>query len=280
MIHSLLCYAKINLFLEVLEIRPDGYHEIFSLYQAVDTADTLEAQPALGIELTGADAITRNIKDNLIYKAADIMHKKFSPGKGIHFHLKKILPSGAGLGGGSSNCAAAIKLCNLVWELNLSVEEMVELGSELGSDVPFFIDQHTAFATGTGTHLETAPPPRPYHVLIATPAESVKTARAYSLLNSRKTVAIHSRQQYLGGRFEPSYYQGLINDFESVILQEFPKIKALKKEIEAYSPQKTMLSGSGSSIFALFDELDLAQKCAEKISSLTIFQTLTRFMEK
>jgi len=277
---SLQCYAKINLFLEVLKKRPDGFHEIFTLYQALECGDTLEAEPASEILLRGAETVTKNSRDNLIYKAAKIMQKQYSPGKGIHFNLKKVLPTGAGLGGGSSDCAAAIHLCSRIWELNLSSKEMLETASLLGSDVPFFLFQRTAFGLGTGAQIKTAPPPKPFHVLIATPAVSINTKIAYSLLASSKTVPEHSQKKYHEGRLDSEYYRGITNDFEPVLCKEHPEIKEMKDEIEAFSPVKAMLSGSGSSLFALFENLAMAEKCAKKIHPITRFQVITRFAQK
>jgi 4-diphosphocytidyl-2-C-methyl-D-erythritol kinase len=266
---SLPCPAKINLFLEVRGKRADGFHELGTLFQAVESGDTLSAEPqdsSVGaIVLTGAEGVTENPEDNLIVRAARLLQNRYSDripkNVGIRFTLDKHLPSGAGLGGGSSDAATALRLANVVWGLDLTPLELRTLGAELGSDVPFFLSTPTAYGEARGEALTPAPSPHPFHVLIATPHCHVETAGAYRLLaEHRQRVSGDAfgsrwesfRREYALHAGDAEFYRSLHNDFEAPVLAKYPEIQKIHDILVEHSPVKTMLSGSGASVFSLF----------------------------
>ncbi|HLU70158.1 MAG TPA: 4-(cytidine 5'-diphospho)-2-C-methyl-D-erythritol kinase [Fibrobacteria bacterium] len=289
---SLPCPAKINLYLEIRGKRDDGFHELGTLFQAVEAGDTLSAEPWDTITLHGADGLTDTPEDNLIVKAARLLqarHPERVPRHaGIRFMLEKRLPSGAGLGGGSSDAAAALRLTNAIWNVNLPSSALIALGAELGSDVPFFLaPTPTAYGEGRGERLEPAPAPPDFHVVIATPHCRVETPWAYR-------EAERYRQDMLGGEFgttwrefrrayatqagRRAFYTSLRNDFEAPVMAGFPEIRAVRDALNEHAPVKTMLSGSGASVFALFDEARTAQTAAEALAPRCRFAVKTSFV--
>ena len=242
----------------------------------------LTAKPAQGIRITGAEKVVSSMEQNVIWKAATQLRKKvFSNLKhapGIGFHLEKNLPAGAGLGGGSSNAAAALKLCCQIWEINPKADVLHQIAAEIGADIPFFLTGGTQFAEGIGEKLQKAPPPRNFHVLIATPQQHVSTAWAYGQIsNIGEKKWNHFQKVYLQKHLEADFYRQLHNDFEEPILKSIPELSWFKKQLEKFSPVKAMLSGSGASFFALFQSYQDAQNCMEHIRGKTRFCQITEF---
>ena len=233
---SLPCPAKINLFLEIRGKRADGFHELGTLFQALETGDTLAAEPWDTLEIAGAEGVTAKPEDNLILRAARLLKNhyadRFKTGStsetkpGIRFTLTKRLPMGAGLGGGSSDAATALRLANSIWKLGVPDVELRALGAQLGSDVAFFLSSPTAFAEGRGEVLTPAPAPYPFHVVIATPNCHVDTAWAYKELATSLGGKYGTRWPDFRGRFErdsqnPELCRELHNDFEAPIAAHF-----------------------------------------------------------
>lgn len=301
---SLPCPAKINLFLEIQGRRPDGFHEVGTLLQALETGDTLSAEPWDSIAIEGAEGLTPHPGDNLIARAA-VLLKTRNPdrvpaGAGVRFTLQKRLPAGGGLGGGSSNAAAALRLADAVWRLETPAEELRALGAELGSDVPFFLSTPAAFAEGRGERLAPAPAPYPFHVVVATPRCHVETAWAYRQLGqpgrpgrspgqsrsgpgaARRSDARWPafRAEYAARSADPGFYATLHNDFDAPVRACFPEIRELSGILESFDPVKTMLSGSGASLFALFRDAETAGKCLAAAAPRCRFAVQTRFRDR
>lgn len=291
---SLPCPAKINLYLEIRRKRDDGFHELGTVFQAVEAGDTLRAEPWDRIELEGATGVTDDPEDNLIVKAARLLQARYPervpPTAGIRFTLAKRLPSGAGLGGGSSDAATALRLAAAIWALELSDAELVTLGAELGSDVPFFLGSTpTAYGEGRGERLEPAPTPYPFHVVIATPRCHVETPWAYR-------EAARYRNDVLGGTFgdtwegfrrefaaragDRDFHAGLHNDFEAPVMAGFPEIREIRDALSDFSPVKAMLSGSGASVFALFDAEQDARAATEALAPRCRYAITTSFVSR
>lgn len=290
---SLPCPAKINLFLEVRGKRDDGFHEIGTLFQAVEAADILSAEPWDGLVLAGAEGVTENPDDNLVLKAARLLGARFADrvprGAGIRFALEKRLPAGAGLGGGSSDAAAALRLANAVWGLGLGDDALRALGAELGSDVPFFLSFATAFGEGRGEALTPAPAPAPFHVVIATPRCHVDTGWAYGeLARSRggrfgdRWPAFKARwlEAHAGSRPDLSVYAELRNDFEEPVGGRHPEIREVRETLLAHGPAAAMLSGSGASVFALFADEAAAESARAAVEPACRWSARTRFLDR
>lgn len=264
------CFGKINLFLEIGGKRPDGYHDLGTLFQTVDCGDRLSAAPGEGLTLAGAEGITARPEDNLVLKAARLLRAAFpdrvGPDAGMRFSLAKILPTGAGLGGGSSNAAAALHLCNRIWKMGLTEADLLPIAAKLGADVPFFLYGGTYFGEGIGEVLQAAPTPYPFHVVIGTPRCRVETAWAYQNLDpARKREWARFKALYVTYFEDWEFYQVLRNDFDAPMRRHFPEIDALSGKISGFGPVKTLLSGSGASVFGLFREKGKAEECLAAI---------------
>jgi len=252
---SLQAYAKINLTLEVLAKRPDGYHEVASILQAVSLADTLTFEPNERLDFH-CDVPTLQSPDNLVLQAARLLQETSGCKKGSVIHLTKKIPIAAGLGSGATDAAAALVGLNRLWELHLSLERLVELASKLGSDVAFFLHGGTALAKGRGEEITPLPaPPELWLVLLNPAIEPVpnKTAQLYSRLNpSHYTSGEHTRKlsTHLNhrGNIEDSF---LFNVFEQVAFDFFPALPALRSTLLKAGAGSVHLAGSGPALFVL-----------------------------
>lgn len=253
--------AKINLSLKVLAKRPDGYHELRTVFQTISLADRLEVEfePA---RRTRIEVSSRpEIAGNLIERAARLAVEATQVAGVVRLRLNKRIPIGGGLGGGSSDAAAALLALPVLAGRRLPLERMIELAAELGSDVPFFLLGGTAVAAGRGTELYPLPDaPAARGLLVASEVE-VATAEAYQALGRELTSQtpfsmISSFQSWVWKRLaclptEAAPAAG--NDFEAVVLARYPKLGKLKRRLERLGAKPAMLSGSGGAIFGLFE---------------------------
>ena len=270
----LLSPAKINLHLSILGRRPDGYHNLSMLMEKVSLFDelTLEEIPK-GIELVDALPDVPQEK-NLVFKAARLLQEVSGADRGVRIHLKKNIPMGGGLGGGSSNAATVLKGCNELWGLHWSVERLVPLAAKLGADVPFFLYEGPAKVAGIGdiiTPLESLPK---LWIIIINPGVSVPTPWAYSAWDDTRcqapgeTLRKGLTVENLNVR-EPRTFGGVLqalhNDFESVVIPEYPEIQKAKEVLEQVGARGVLMSGSGSSVFGLFETKEAREAAAKKI---------------
>lgn len=245
--------AKINLGLNVLNKRPDGYHEISScLYPVFDLCDALEMVPAerFSFSCTGLP-ISGSTDSNLIVKAYRLLQEKYTFGD-VAIHLHKVIPMGAGLGGGSADGAFALKMLNGLFNLQLSTDVLKNLASELGSDCPFFIDNVPALVSGTGTSLEAFDLDlENYEIKLLHPEVHVSTKEAYSMVTPGP-VKTDIREVL---SYPVQDWQGhLINDFEGPVSEKFPEIRKAKEELLKQGAQYAAMTGSGSSVFGIFSK--------------------------
>jgi len=248
-------FAKINLALAVLGRRPDGYHNIETVFQAIDLADELEFHPSGEISLTCEELPDVSEKDNSVWKAALALAELTGEQRGVAITLRKKIPSGAGLGGGSGNAASALLGLRRFWNLDVSDADLYAVASELGSDVPFFLMGGAALGKGRGEILTALPDFQPEHIVVVYPGISVSTASAYRALNLGLTsVDSDPRIQSFLGLAENgnSWRAGVFNDFETAILPAHPEIAEAKSFLEKRGAISTLLSGSGSSVFGFF----------------------------
>ncbi|MGL1901400.1 MAG: 4-(cytidine 5'-diphospho)-2-C-methyl-D-erythritol kinase [Fibrobacterales bacterium] len=274
-------YAKINLFLDVLTKRDDGYHNIGTLFQRIGIHDLLHGELADDsiIELESTHAVTVNPQDNLIYKAACALKEYTGTNRGVRFLLEKKLPSGAGLGGGSADGAAALVLLNELWDLQLSLPELEKIAAPLGADIPFMIQGKSSFGEGIGDNLYPTHPPCDLSVLIITPDLFISTPDAYSALTpSGNQRYIDFKSQYLKYHgnilIDPTY---LYNKFEETIIPKHPVIQELKETMREFGAVSSLLSGSGSSVFGLFEEKKSAERCLSMINTAKKYGAVTNF---
>ena len=229
--------AKINLDLRVLGKRADGFHDIRTIFQTISLADTIDIEytPArrLHVELDS----TPVIENNLIQKAAELLA---IPGR-FTIRLKKRIPMGAGLGGGSSNAAAMLLAIPALTGKRIPFDDLVRLGTELGSDVPFFLVGGMALGLGRGTEIHPLPDAKLAHAVIVAPGIHVSTREAYA--------AIDAHEQQAAANDERA-----ANDFEAVVLRRHPELKAIRDKLRKSGAERAMMSGSGSAVFGIFPE--------------------------
>ena len=251
-------YAKINLGLDVLRKREDGYHEVRMIMQNIDVCDILDfeksEEPGIIIETSKQEL--SDSKDNLIYKAAKLLMDEFDIKEGLKVKLTKNIPIAAGLAGGSTDAAAAFKAVNDLWELGLSEEELKSRAVKIGADVPYCIMQGTALSEGIGEKLTPLSHCPECFVLIAKPPVSVFTKYVYEHLKIDEVN--HPDVDGIIAAIEKSDIKALANCLgnvlESVTAAEHPVIEDIKKIMRRAGALNALMSGSGPTVFGLFDD--------------------------
>lgn len=260
-------FAKINLALSVLGRRIDGYHDIQTVFQTIDLGDELEFFPASKFDLTCENFADVPKEDNLVWKAAMLLSSECGEKRGAHVTLRKKIPSGAGLGGGSSNAAAALLGLRRFWNLEVSDAQLFSIASKLGSDVPFFLSGGTALGTGRGEQISALPDPPAENLVVIFPGIHVSTAEAYRSLNLGLTSrTIDLRIQRFCGlvQCKKMCWTEIFNDFEASILPSYPVIEQAKCYLKDRGAVATLLSGSGSSVFGFFSDGESAFAAAQE----------------
>ncbi|UCD35005.1 MAG: 4-(cytidine 5'-diphospho)-2-C-methyl-D-erythritol kinase [Nitrospiraceae bacterium] len=261
--------AKINWFLHILGRRADGYHEIESLIQKVTLYDILCFSPSDDVSVSTAAPLP--LEENLVYRAAMMMKRRWGVRRGALIRLEKNIPMGAGLGGGSSDAAAALLGLNRLWELGRVTEDLAGLAEELGSDVPFFLSGALSHVRGRGEKLTPCRPVNPMHLLLVKPHIDVSTAWAYRnyALLTKKTDKVNNMRHFIRKieRAELSGpADGVSNDLESVTLNSYPEIAEVKERLYREGATFSLMSGSGSAVFGVFSAPDRARAAARAFS--------------
>jgi 4-diphosphocytidyl-2-C-methyl-D-erythritol kinase len=263
-------YAKVNLGLHVLGKRPDGYHTIETVFRLVDLYDEIEIlQNDHGIHFSTNSAELSNDISNLCVRAAHLLRDLTGTHMGVEITLKKQIPIGAGLGGGSADAAAVLKGLTKLWSLDITRDELQTISASLGSDVPFFFTGMTAFATGRGEILDPFDLKLPYTILLVTPRIHVSTGWAYAQLGPfPKTKRPDLRGTLEAGIADKVRLQNdLTNDFEEAVFKHHPEIAAIKATLLREGATCALMSGSGSSVFGLFADPATARGLARRLSS-------------
>lgn len=256
-------YAKVNLTLAVGEKRLDGYHEVVSVMQRVSLCDTLTAeQTREGITLTCSDPALPSGEENLAHRAASLFFRETGIAGGAALTLEKRIPSQAGLGGGSSDAASALLALRKLYAPALSDTELETMAAALGSDVPFFIRGGTQLATGRGEVLSPLPPLTDGWFVIVKPTESFSTPAMYRRLDNLPPACTPPLPPLQGGL--PALAAGLFNRFEAAI-PAGSAVWDIKARLAAYGALASLLSGSGSAVFGLFDTETAARAAVEAL---------------
>lgn len=246
--------AKVNLFLEVLGRRPDGYHDLATLMVQVGLFDTLE------LRSTASGAVTLHSDhpglstgaDNLVCRAAQLLRQRYGVSAGVDLRLTKRIPLAAGLAGGSSDAAATLAGLNRLWGLGLDAATLGGLGAELGSDVTFFFAGPAAWCTGRGEVVEPTPLGRPLHLVLACPAVGLSTARVFQALTLPDApVAGGPIRQALAAGDVIDLGRRLHNRLEEPAMRLCPEVARLRARLAELGPAGVLMSGSGSTVFAL-----------------------------
>jgi 4-diphosphocytidyl-2-C-methyl-D-erythritol kinase len=276
-------FAKVNLALAVLEPRQDGFHEIRTVFQSIDLHDTLEMHRSSTLELACEGLPDVPLEQNLVWKAAGALMREVPSIQGARITLRKFLPQGSGLGGGSSNAAATLLgLCRL-WDVEADPALMQRLASALGSDVPFFLHGGTALGAGRGDEVYPVPELPEAHLVVIYPGLRVPTSEAYALLTRRLTPDESHRKIYCFCSLLQAgldCLSGTFNDFERVVLDRYDSIREARDLLLEHGAVASLLSGSGSSVFGFFlkEESALAASSAVRREEWRVFpaKTLSR----
>ncbi|WP_047154272.1 4-(cytidine 5'-diphospho)-2-C-methyl-D-erythritol kinase [Aneurinibacillus tyrosinisolvens] len=257
--------AKINLTLDVLAKRPDGYHEIEMVMTTIDLADrlTIETLEEDRIVLDCSVCYLPLDERNHVYQAAKLIKERFGIKKGVRVYIDKHIPIAAGLAGGSSDAAATIRGLNRLWNLEMSIEEMAELGSLIGSDVSFCVYGGTALARGRGEKIQPLPAPPPCWVILAKPPIGVSTGEVYGALQVGSLTEGCKSEQMIKEIQEGDFYgicRALGNHLESVTLQMHPQVLMIKDRMQRFGADGVLMSGSGPTVFALVERESRMQR--------------------
>lgn len=250
-------YGKINLALDVLYKRPDGYHELNTVMQQISLSDKLifkEIESGIIVESRGLKVPLDST--NLVYRAWEQLKPLSKIDRGIHITIEKNIPVAAGLAGGSSNGAATLKALNQMWNLNLSLNELMEIGVRLGADVPFCLLGGTALAEGIGDILTPLKSFKDVYILIGNPGIGISTEYAYGRLNLKKNhnIDIPKLISCMDKRDLKCVGESFENIMEQSIISEYPIIKDVKDNMIANGALGTLMSGSGPTVFGLFED--------------------------
>jgi len=269
-------FGKINLGLKVLGRRPDGYHELRTVYQTISVADELEIEYEPAGEARLVVESSAPYPDNLVGRAALALVEATGIGGRIRIRLQKRIPAGAGLGGGSSDAAAVLLALPVLAGVRMGFNELLEVASRLGSDVPLFLLGGAVLGVGRGTEVYPLPELPPYTGVAVFPREHVSTPEAYRALGRGSWVpgqpAELGRFEELVAGFDAPVDLARLgelseNDFETVIGQQVPEFAMLREQLQAMGAQLVRLSGSGSALFGLFPRRDLAQRARRALQA-------------
>lgn len=266
---TLEAYGKINLSLDVLSKRLDGYHEIETIMQFIDLKDTVvltEKREGITIECDNPSVPVDST--NLVYKAYSMLSDVYDIKKGVHIKIHKNIPVAAGLAGGSTNAAATLIGLNELWGLKLSKEELMDIGVKIGADVPFCIIGGTALAKGIGEKLKSLKNFSNHLILLAKPAIEVSTADVYNSLNI-KDIDIRPDMDRLLNAIEDNDLHtvsaNMVNVLEEVTVKKHSQIQYIKNEMLKWGALGSLMSGSGPTVFGLFQNREELLQCQKKL---------------
>ncbi len=258
-------YAKINLGIKIVGRRPDGYHEILSVAQCVDLADVLYFEAASSDQLTcSLDSLSTG-PDNLVCRAADAFHAQLGrPAQSFRIHLKKNIPIGAGLGGGSADAAAVLRALNRFYDQPFSNADLRQIAATLGSDIPFIVEGGTALMRGRGEILNKLSWEGAVFYVLAYPDVEISTAWAYGQLGSiltENSPYFNFVVSLSGGCVDHDrLFEVLENDFTPAVERTYPIVAELRSQLDRVGARATLMSGSGSTVYGVFDDRKTASQ--------------------
>lgn len=281
--------AKINLGLFILGKRPDGYHDLETLFQMVSLYDTVELETLKdGIDLVCDNPNVPTDESNLMIRAARLLQEAApqKTGLGCRMVLTKRIPMGAGLAGGSGNAAGVLMGLNRLWDLKLKLDELSAIAARLGSDIPFFLSSPSALGEGRGERLTPLQPAKKFKVILVFPGISMATAEVYQALNfdlTKNSKNINILREFFSQSNIAGLGAHLHNDLEPVVIKRLPVIASIKKKLDSLDADGTLLSGSGSAVFGIFGDSQKAQeayeRCCEEDWDTFLTETVSSFSE-
>lgn len=263
-------YAKINISLDIVGKREsDGYHLLRMIMQNIDLYDEISIEKQKeGITISCNKNYVPTDSRNLAYKAASLFKETYNIEEGVYIDIIKNIPVSAGLAGGSTDAAAVLKLMNKIFDVNVSDEELMNIGLKLGADIPYCINGGTALCEGIGEKLTTLKPFKDKILVLVKPSFGVSTKEVYKTFNLER-VRVHPKTESLMEAMENDdlYYvaNNMRNLLENVTLRKHNILIKIKEDMYRYGAVGAMMSGSGPSVFAFFDDMLKAQRCYEKM---------------
>lgn len=279
-------YAKVNIGLDVLRRRPDGYHELKMIMQTVDICDELtferEREPGIQLRIDGADLPAD--ESNLAYRAAALLMEDKHIREGVSITLKKRIPIAAGMAGGSADAAAVMRGLNALFAMGYSKESLQKLGVKLGADIPYCISGGTMLSEGIGEVLTPLPAPPDCHLVVAKPDVDVSTAFVYRNLRA-DSLPFHPDIDGMAKALAAGDLKGITdrmgNVLETVTVREYPVIDRIKKRMRELGAENALMSGSGPTVFGIYREKETAENTAEVLKEEKLAKAVfaTRFCE-
>lgn len=263
-------FAKINLGLDVLGKREDGYHEVRMIMQTIRMYDQLDMRKSVepGIHLTTNKKYIPVDENNLVWRAAKLMMDTCGIMEGVSIHLHKVIPVAAGMAGGSSDAAATLVGMNRLFHCGLSKEKLMELGVQIGADVPYCVLRGTALAEGIGEKLTVLPPMPDCWILIGKPGISVSTKYVYTTLDLN-TDTVHPDIDGMKKALEDGNLYGITermgNVLQDVTIPAYQEVERIKEQMKTLGAVNAMMSGSGPTVFGIFDNEEKAQEACQKL---------------
>ena len=263
-------FAKINLGLDVLGKREDGYHEVRMIMQTIRMYDQLDMRKSVepGIHLTTNKKYIPVDENNLVWRAAKLMMDTCGIMEGVSIHLHKVIPVAAGMAGGSSDAAATLVGMNRLFHCGLSKEKLMELGVQIGADVPYCVLRGTALAEGIGEKLTVLPPMPDCWILIGKPGISVSTKYVYTTLDLN-TNTVHPDIDGMKKALEDGNLYGITermgNVLQDVTIPAYPEVERITEQMKTLGAVNAMMSGSGPTVFGIFDNEEKAQEACQKL---------------
>lgn len=279
-------YAKVNIGLDVLRRRPDGYHELKMIMQTVDICDELtferEREPGIQLRIDGADLPAD--ESNLAYRAAALLMEDKHIREGVSITLKKRIPIAAGMAGGSADAAAVMRGLNVLFAMGYSKESLQKLGVKLGADIPYCISGGTMLSEGIGEVLTPLPAPPDCHLVVAKPDVDVSTAFVYRNLRA-DSLPFHPDIDGMAKALAAGDLKGITdrmgNVLETVTVREYPVIDRIKKRMRELGAENALMSGSGPTVFGIYREKETAENTAEVLKEEKLAKAVfaTQFCE-
>lgn len=266
---QLKAYAKINLALDVLDKRKDDYHNLNSVMQQIDLYDEISFEKSKELILQS------QFKDDIILKTVLKLKELFKVEEGVNVSVKKNIPVAAGLGGGSSNAAATLIALNELWELNLDIDELIKIGAEIGSDVPFFIKGKSCFVSGKGENVEKIDLPM-LNIVLVNPGYAISTKEAYSELDKKEHEQKSLSLKLKNLKDVKEISANLHNDFIHIQKNE---VKDIIKELVDNGALNASITGKGPTVFGIFENKEKAEKAYENLKGKYKFVYLTRTLK-
>ncbi len=271
-------FAKINLFLNVVNKRFDGYHDLEMVMASIDLFDTLTFQPIdSGLEVTSSIAITDNMEENIVFKIASYLMSTYQISSGVHIHINKNIPIAAGLGGGSADGAAALRGLNKLWKLGLTLDDLAKIGLEFGSDIPFCVYNKLCIAKGRGEELVFLDNKLKMPILVVNPKIHISTKSVFQQVRE-ETIIEHKINDMLNGIYNNNIEliaRELHNSLEQIVFEMEPKVKDIKTLMINWGVPGALMSGSGSTVFGICKHKNKLKQIQEMYQD-EYFTTLTK----